>query len=261
MNILYLDLETTGLDTGKDRIVELAFILENEQGERENWETLINPGRPIPKETSAIHGIFDKDVAESPRLDSQKEKIAEYVQKCDILAGYNVIFDLKVLMAEAIRIGITLPLHEKKVWDMQKIFFHHEPRNLSAAYKYYCGKTHEGAHRAMSDVEVTIDIFKAQQEKYQLDMNDQKVLSYTTVNLPLDSNGAFVFNKKQEVELAFGKHRGKKADLNNQEVKNYLSWMIGAKFPDDTKAVAKAILKGRVINKENLSELIQNATQ
>lgn len=256
MKILYLDFETTGLETGKDRIVELAFILEEDGVEIERWQNLINPNRPIPSEVTAIHGIKDSDVKDAPSFQDLVDRIEKVVHNCDVFAGYNVLFDLKILMAEVRRCGRCINFHSKQVWDMQKIFFHHEPRNLAAAYRYYCKGEHEGAHRALNDVEVTIEIFKAQQEKYQLELTRPMDLKYAEARLPLDSNGAFAFIASGEIELTFGKHRGKKLTNLTQELKNYLSWMISAKFPDDTKAIAQAILKGRQVTKDNLAETV-----
>ena len=263
--VLYMDFETTGLDTGRDRVVELAFILEKDNGQSEEWNTLINPGMAIPPQVTAIHGIRDEDVKDAPSFASQLPKIREWLNACTIIAGYNVIFDVKILMSEAFREKCHLDLHSREIWDMQKIFFHHEPRNLSAAFRFYCNGTLEGAHRAGHDVRATANVFKAQKDKYQLDMKDKKVLDYASVSLPLDSNGAFVFNAAGAVELAFGKHKGKvfgKDAANplasmDQETKNYLAWMLNANFPADTKLIAKALLRGLVINKENLSSVFQ----
>lgn len=262
--VLYMDFETTGLDTGKDRIVELAFILEKNEGEREEWHTLINPGMLIPPQVTAIHGIRDEDVKNSPTFASQLPKIREWLGACDIIAGYNVIFDLKILMSEAFREKCHLNLHNRNIWDMQKIFFHHEPRNLAAAYRFYCHGTLDGAHRASNDVLATADIFKAQKERYKIDMTDKKVSEYACVSLPLDSNGAFIFNAAGAVELAFGKHKGKSFGANpmtamDQETKNYLAWMLNASFPSDTKLIAKALLRGLVITRDNLASVFQGA--
>jgi len=257
MKILYLDLETTGLDTARDRVVEFGLMLEDETtGKVESFEALVNPGMPIPEEVSAIHGIRDEDVKDQPSLSQSLPKIQEWIESCDILAGYNVSFDLKVLMAEARRVSVPLPLHSKRIWDMQKIFFHHEPRTLSAAMKFYCQREIDGAHRALNDVEATRDVFIAQRKRYDLNMEDQEVLSYTQLSIPLDSNGAFFIGKSGQVEILFGKFKGKAVDVSKAEIKNYLSWMIGAKFPPDTKAIARALLKGKSISHDNLENLI-----
>lgn len=257
MNILYLDFETTGLDTSRDRIIELGLILHNEEsGEKESFEALVNPGCKIPPETTEVHGIKDEDVADKPALKERLDKVVDFVNRCDVIAGYNVTFDLKVLMAEGRRCGQPLPLHSKKIWDMQKIFFHHEPRSLSAAVKFYCDKEIENAHRALGDVEATLDVFQAQKKRYQLDMANPEVLKYTEVSLPLDSNGAFILNEKGETQISFGKFRGRVVKAENQEIRNYLSWMIGASFPPDTKAIARALIKGKAPQKDELEQLI-----
>lgn len=257
MNILYMDFETTGLEPRKDRIVEIACILEKKSGEREEWQTLVHPEMPIPAEVTKIHGIKDSDVAHSPKMRDLLAKMAAMLEECDVIAGYNVIFDVKMLMAEAIRNEVILEVHDKKIWDMQKIYFHHEPRNLSAAYRFYCQKELEGAHRAINDVQATIDIFKAQQKKYEMDLTEKSILDVLEVPLPLDSNGAFIFNSDQDIELSFGKHKGKVVSCTNNEIKNYLSWMTNAGFPEDTKKIARALLKGRHITRENLTAILQ----
>jgi DNA polymerase-3 subunit epsilon len=257
MKILYLDFETTGLDTSRDRIIELGLVLHDEEsGEKSSYEALVNPGCSIPAETTAIHGIKDEDVADKPSLKERLPKIVEMVDQCEVIAGYNVSFDLKVLMAEGRRLGSPLPLHSKSIWDMQKIFFHHEPRSLSAAMKFYCDKEIQGAHRALNDVEATLDVFQAQKKRYNLDMSDPKVKAYTEISLPLDSNGAFILNDKGETVISFGKFRGRVVKAENQEIRNYLSWMIGASFPPDTKAIAKALIKGKTPKPEALEDLI-----
>ena len=257
MQILTLDLETTGLDPSRDRIVEIGFILEDEaSGQRESFEALVHPGMLIPADSTAVHGIKDSDVEGKPELKSIWERVVQAVKSCDVLAGYNVAFDLKVLMAEGRRISSPLPLHSKKILDMQKIFFHHEPRTLSAAVRFYCDKDIENAHRALGDVAATVDVFKAQKKLYNLTMQDPSVLAYSEVNLPLDSNGAFVLNDKGEVELTFGKFKGRVMKNDVPELRNYLSWMIGASFPPDTKSIAKALIKGRVPRRDNLEQLI-----
>lgn len=261
MSTLYLDFETTGLDTGMDRIIEVGMVLEDDSsGEREEFQTLVYPSCPIPAESTEIHGITDEDVKEAPKFSEVFEQIQALVNKCDTIGGYNVTFDLKVLMAESRRLSKPLNLHDKKIIDMQKIFFHHEPRNLTAALKFYCNKELEGGHRALNDVVATIDVFKAQIERYNLDLDNQEVKDYAELQLPLDSNGAFSLNPKQQVVINFGKFKGKVANGKAQDIRNYLGWMINAQFPPDTKAIARALLKGVEITKTNLEQVILGAS-
>jgi len=256
MNTLYLDLETTGLQPGNDRIVELAFILDKGDNNVERWETLVNPEIPIPKEVVEIHGISDKKVESAPKLRELMGKIKTFTDQAEVFAGYNVLFDLKMLMAETRRLGDNIDFHSKKIWDMQKIFFHYEPRNLSAAYRYYCDKELVGAHGAAADIEATRDVFIAQQSKYNMDMNMDETRQICSVELPLDSNGAFIVNKNNEVCFSFGKHKSKIANPKVQEIKNYLAWITGANFPPDTKAIARALLKGKEVNRTNLQDIL-----
>jgi DNA polymerase-3 subunit epsilon len=261
MKILYFDLETTGLDPSRDRIIEIGVVLEDESaGTRETYEALVNPGMPIPAESSAIHGINDEDVKDKAPIQTHLPKMVELFNACDAIGGYNVTFDLKVLMAEGRRTGTPFSLHSKEIWDMQKIFFHHEPRTLSAAAKFYCQKNIENAHRALVDVEATLDVFKAQREKYNFDLQNEEVKAYALASLPLDSNGAFAYNDKGQVQLNFGKFKGKVVVAENKEIRNYLSWMIGASFPPDSKAIARALLKGRSPQPEELEATILEFT-
>lgn len=260
MAILYLDFETTGLDTGADRIIEAGLILENDEGHRESFQSLVNPKCPIPAESTQIHGIKDADVAEAPVFGDIFGDLQGMIDKCDAIAGYNVNFDLKILMAESRRLSKPLPLHSKKILDMQKIFFHHEPRNLAAALKFYCQKELEGGHRAINDVEATIDVFKAQIDRYQLNLEAPEVKAYAELQLPLDSNGAFSLNQKDQVVINFGKFKGKVANGQSQDMRNYLGWMINANFPPDTKSIARALLKGVDIRKDNLEQVILGAS-
>lgn len=262
MKILYFDLETTGLDTSRDRIVEMGLILEDEElGTKESYEILVNPGMMIPAESSAIHGIFDKDVSDKAPLQQHLAKISSFFDACDAIGGYNVAFDLKVLMAEGRRLGSPFSLHGKEIWDMQKIFFHHEPRTLSAAAKFYCQRDIDNAHRALADVEATLDVFKAQRQRYDFKLDNEETKAYALVSLPLDSNGAFVIGSKGEVELNFGKFKGRLVVPDNKDIRNYLSWMVGASFPPDTKALARALLKGKKPNPENLEATILEFSQ
>ena len=256
MKIVYFDLETTGLSPESDRIVEIALIVEKDQEIIEKWESLVNPGMSIPAEATAIHHIKNEDVTDQPTIKELGSKILSYLNDCDVYAGYNILFDVKMMMAESRRIGLPIDFHNKKIWDMQKIFFHYEPRNLAAAFKYYCDKELDGAHRAAADIEATRDIFHAQKKKYELDMNSKEALNICEVNLPLDSNGAFYMNDKEQVAFTFGKHKNKVANIQSQEIKNYLAWITSAKFPPDTKAIAKALLKGKSITKSNLNEIL-----
>jgi DNA polymerase-3 subunit epsilon len=260
MITLYLDFETTGLDTGLDRIIEAGLIIETQDGQRDTFQSLVNPKCPIPAESTQIHGIKDEDVADAPVFADIFPDIQSMVEKCDAIAGYNVNFDLKILMAESRRLSKPLPLHNKTILDMQKIFFHHEPRNLTAALKFYCKKELEGGHRAINDVEATIDVFKAQIERYELNLEAPEVKAYAELQLPLDSNGAFSLNAKDQVIINFGKFKGKVANGQAQDMRNYLGWMINANFPPDTKSIARALLKGVEIRKDNLEQVILGAS-
>lgn len=259
MKFLYLDCETTGLDPAVDRIVELCMVLCEEEGAEEigRLDELINPGISIPAEVTKIHGIADADVAGKRPFSEHIPRILDMVQQCDAMAGYNVNFDLRAIQAESLRCDQVIPMYDKRIFDMQKIFFHHEPRDLTAALRFYCDRKLDGAHRARPDVEATVDIFRAQCERYKFSPKGVGPDHYAVVQPPLDSNGAFEFNQDGQIILRFGKYKGKVADCTNMEIRNYLSWMVGARFPPDSKNLAKALCRGKEIHAGNIADILK----
>lgn len=259
MKCLGIDLESTGLDTGNDRIVEVGCILRELNGaEIDRFERLVNPGIKIPVESSAIHGIRDEDVIGAPPFVESIPRINQMIEACDVLVGYNIIFDLKLLMAEYVRNGKSLNLEGKEIWDPKNIFHHHEPRDLSAAMRFYCGREIEGAHRAGVDIEATLDVFESQLQRYSLDTSDEKVKKYATVRLPVDSNGAFAFHEDGTLILTFGKFRGAScAQPLKEDLKRYLNWMCRASFPSDTKAIAAAVAQGEDLTPDTLQVVLK----
>ncbi len=174
--LVFLDLETTGINITADRIVELAILKVQPDGSEEWLHSLINPGIPIPEKTTAIHGISNKDVANSPKFADLARKIAAFIEGCD-MAGYNAIkFDFPILMEEFNRAGVEVNFRKPKFVDVQVIFHRKEQRTLSAAYRYYCNKELTDAHSAKSDTQATYDILKAQIERYPDIGNDVESL-------------------------------------------------------------------------------------
>ena len=175
--VLGFDLETTGVNIVKDRIVEISIIkiLPNNQEESKTW--LINPEITIPKVVSAIHGITDEMVKDKPNFKEFSTEIYEFIKGCD-LAGFNSNkFDIPLLAEELLRSEIDFDLSKIKTIDVQNIFHKMEKRTLSAAYKFYCGKEHEDAHSSMSDTRVTYEVFLAQLDRYKELKNDVNFLS------------------------------------------------------------------------------------
>lgn len=236
--LCFFDLETTGINVGKDRIVEISVLKVFPNGNKESKTLRVNPEIPISPEATAIHGISNEDVANEPTFKEIAPMIWEMIKDSDI-AGYNSNrFDVPLLAEEFLRSGIDLDLDKHRLVDVQVIFFKKEPRDLSAAYKFYCDKTLENAHSAAADVEATYEILKAQLEKYEDLENDIKFLSeYTSQRktadlagmIGIDDNGNEVFN--------FGKYKGQAVREVFQKDQGYYGWIQNADFPLYTKKV------------------------
>jgi DNA polymerase-3 subunit epsilon len=253
--IAFFDLETTGVNVASDRIVEIAIVKIMPDGSQESKEKRINPGIPIPLESSLIHGIYDKDIANEPTFKAIAKSLAEFLTDCD-LGGYNSNkFDIPVLMEEFLRADVEFNLEGRNCVDVQNIFHQMEQRTLKAAYKFYCGKDLINAHSALADIEATFEVFKAQIEKYKDKeftdkkgnvsvpvVNDMKALSeFTTVTKNVDLAGRIVMNDKGIEVFNFGKHTGKPvADVLKQEP-SYYTWMQNGDFPLYTKKVLTRI--------------------
>jgi len=246
--LAFFDLETTGINISQDRIVEISILKVSPNGKEEIKTELINPGRPIPTETSLIHGIYDEDIKDAPLFKDLGKTIARFLEGCD-LAGFNILkFDVPMLVEEFLRAGINFDISKRKMIDAQKIFHLMEKRNLAAAYKFYCNKTLENAHSAEADTIATYEILKKQIEKYDgqevLDMkgnklgvvlNDMEAVHNITLQKMVDLAGRMIFNDNGEEVFNFGKHRGKSViDVLKREPM-YYDWIQKNDFPLDTK--------------------------
>jgi DNA polymerase III subunit epsilon len=246
--IAFFDLEATGINVTTDRIVEISIIKVFPDGNEEVKTLKINPTIPIPLESSLIHGIYDKDVKESPTFNQVAKELFDFFGNSD-LAGFNVLkFDIPLLVEEFLRAGIDFDLDKRNLLDAQKIFHMMEKRNLSAAYKFYCGKNLENAHSAEADTRATYEIFKAQITKYEgqtaedllgnkvgMIENDMKKIHDLFNEKMVDLAGRFVFNQEGEECFNFGKHKGKTIAQVLKEEPSYYDWMIRGEFPLDTK--------------------------
>lgn len=251
-SLAVFDLETTGLDVTTDRIVEIAILKINVDGSSEELLQRINPGMPIPKETSEIHGIYDKDVANEPRFEDVAEKIAAFIGTSD-LAGYNSNkFDIPVLAEELLRANSSFDVSNRKFVDVQNIFHKMEQRTLVAAYAFYCNKELINAHSAMSDATATWEVLKAQLEKYDtLTPTIDHLADFSKAgNFEiLDFAGRIAQNEKGEAMYNFGKHKGKTIREVAKIEQGYYGWMLDANFPLYTKQVLKKEMER--IKKEN----------
>ncbi|MFP4041917.1 MAG: exonuclease domain-containing protein [Bacteroidia bacterium] len=236
--IVFFDLETTGMDIAKDRIVEISLLKVYPNGDSESKTMKINPEMPIPPKSTEIHGITDEDVKDSPAFSEVAKQIQQFIEGCD-LAGFNSNrFDLPLLAEEFIRVGVDYDLKKQRFIDVQVIFHKMEKRNLSAAYRFYCNKELKNAHSAEADTEATYEILKAQIEKYDELQNDvQKLSEFSSHNKNADFAGRIIYNDKGEEIFNFGKYKGKVVEEVLQKDPAYYGWIINNDFPLYTKRV------------------------
>jgi len=240
--LVFFDLETTGMSFSHDRIVELS-LLKIHPDHREEVKTYrINPGMPIPPETTLIHGISDSDVADAPTFAEIAQTLADSIEGCD-LAGYNLNkFDLPLLAEEFLRTDVKFDLKKCRIVDVQVIFYKMEQRTLSAAYKFYCNKELTQAHSAEADTRATYEVLQAQLDMYPELNNNVDMLSKFSAHSPtVDFAGRIVYNDKGEEIYNFGKHKGKTVVSVFEKDPGYYSWMLNGDFPVHTKNVLKAI--------------------
>ena len=235
--IVFFDLETTGINISRDRIVELSFLKVYPNGEEEMKSKRVNPEMPIPAESTVIHGITDEDVKDCPTFKQIAKSLAAQIEGCD-LAGFNSNrFDVPVLAEEFLRAGIDFDMSKRKFVDVQIIYHKKEPRTLAAAYKFYCDKELIDAHSAEADTRATYEVLKSQLERYPDLVNDIDELSkeYGSFKNNVDFAGRFVMNDKGVEVFNFGKHRGKPVADVLQREPSYYAWMMDGDFPLNTK--------------------------
>ncbi len=234
--IIFFDLETTGTNITHDRIVEISIIKVLPSGEEQERTRRINPEMPIPAEATAIHHIADADVANEPTFRQLAKSLAEIFADCDI-AGFNSNrFDIPLLLEEFHRAGIVLDLSKTRFVDVQTIYHKMEPRNLSAAYKYYCGQDLEAAHSANADTRATLEVLKAQLDKYPELTNDVKALSeFSCHNRNVDFAGRLIYNDANKEVINFGKYKGQLAEDVLRRDPGYYSWVQQGDFQQNTK--------------------------
>ena len=236
------DLETTGIQVGKDKIVEICILKVNPDASRESKTWLVNPEMPIPAEATAVHGITNEDVAGAPTFSEIAPKIMEMISGTD-LAGFNSNrFDVPLLAEEMLRAGLDFDLSKFRLVDAQTIYHKKEPRNLSAAYQFYCGKELLNAHSAEADVMATFEVLDAQVGKYEdLPKEIAGLSEFSYHNKFADLAGMIHFNDKNEEIFAFGKYKGQVVKEVFQKDLGYYGWIQNADFPLYTKKVFTAI--------------------
>lgn len=236
------DLETTGTNISKDRIVEICILKVYPDASRESRTWLVNPGMYIPKESTEVHGITDEHVKDAPSFKDIAPRILEMITGSD-LAGFNSNrFDVPLLAEELLRAGYDFDLSKFKLVDAQTIYHKMEPRNLSAAYRFYCGKTLEDAHSAEADVNATFEVLDAQVGHYGELPDDVAGLSEFSFHHKFaDLAGMIHFDAGGEEIFAFGKYKGHRVKDVFQKDIGYYGWIQGADFPLYTKKICTAI--------------------
>jgi DNA polymerase III subunit epsilon len=258
-DLVFFDVETTGLNVLRDRILQIALVKYTKDGsEPKEMTMLINPTIPISEESMSIHGITPKDLANKPNFAQIAQKLHDFIGNAD-LGGYNAArFDIPMLMEEFARVGIEFDISKRRIIDVQRIFYKMEPRTLKAALKFYCQKELEDAHDALADVKATVDVFKGQLAHYAgknlLDedgneitepikndiqalhefTNDLRLLD-ATQKLKYDHNGVVVFN--------FGKYVGQPVAPLLAKDKQYYHWILDKEFSAQVKQMVKKLVK------------------
>ena len=236
--ICFFDLETTGAKVGKDRIVEIAILRVdiNNQESQKVWR--INPEMDISFQATQVHGISNQIVEKEPNFAHYSNEIYQFIKGCD-LAGFNAIkFDIPILVEELIRADIDFDFSRIRMIDSQVIYHKKEPRNLSAALKFYCDKDLENAHSALDDTIATYEVFKAQLDRYDdLEPNMDFLSEYTKRNNNLDFAGKIRIDSDNDAIFAFGKYAGQKVTDVFKSDKGYYSWIMKGDFPEYTKKI------------------------
>lgn len=249
--MVFLDLEATGVDAQRDRIVQVALIRLSPDGTRTAYDSLVNPGVPIPREASAIHGIKDEEVRGAPAFGQIAPRLVSLFEGADF-GGFGICrFDLPMLVAEFKRVGMAFDLAGRRTVDAMLIFHRMEPRSLGAAVKFYCGKALERAHDARADTEASIDVLFAQVERYgegpaKLAADVQGLHDFCCAPDAryVDSKGKFVW-RHGAATFSFGKHQTVSLEEVTRKDRSYLEWLIKAESTTPEVAeICRRALKG-----------------
>lgn len=240
------DLETTGINTQSDRIIEIAVVKCLPKGSIKEFEYRLNPEIPIPPAATAVHGITDADIALAPTFAQIAPRLLEFLDGCD-LCGFNVRrFDLPLLQQEFRRCGLSFDGSGRNVVDVQTIFHMKQPRDLSAALQFYCNREHIGAHGALADVHATLDIFAAQLQRYDdLPHDIDALVSVVHPKDPswVDDDGKLVWDGNRVI-LTFGKYQGTPLANVIERDRGYIQWILDGSFPETTKQIIRQMIDG-----------------
>lgn len=247
-SLIVFDLETTGVNASHDRIVELFAIRVDPDGSEHEFYRKLNPGIPIPEEAANIHGIKDEDVKDCPVFAEIAREFYQFIGNSDF-AGFNSNkFDFPLLVEEFYRVGMDLETEKRKFVDAQRIFHIMEPRNLTAAYRFYCDRELEDAHSAKADTLATWEIIKAQLDRYpELEGNVDHLHKFSGQDQLVDLAGRIRLNHAGKPVFAFGKYKGKIVNEVFESDPSYYDWMMRGDFPENTKRI---ITRLRLSNKK-----------
>ena len=248
--ICFFDLETTGVNVAKDRIVEISVLKVFPNGNKESHTWRVNPGVPIPKVTSAIHGITDDMVANEPTFKQLAPKVQDLLKDSD-LGGFNSNrFDIPLLAEEFLRAEVDIDLKKSMSVDVQTIFHKKEKRTLEAAYKFYCDKTLENAHSAEADTTATYEVLLSQLDHYEDIENDVSWLAeFSSHKNFADFAGYIGYTKEGKEVFSFGKHKGTLVEEVLEKEPGYFGWLLNADFPLYTKKVLTRVKLSKLNNK------------
>lgn len=242
--LVFFDTETTGTNPRSDRIIEIACVKVHPDGRSETWQRRVHPGVPIPPGSTAIHGISDVDVQGLPRFSDVAAELAAFLHGCD-LAGYNITgFDLPALRTEFLRAGIVFEISERRLVDAQRIFFAREPRHLTAAARFYCQAEHNGAHGALADAEMSLQVLVGELQRYQdlpRSVGDLHQLFCAGLDQDVDPEGRIRL-VNGEPTVNFGKNRGRTLRDMSREEPGFLRWILKGDFSQPVKEIARKFL-------------------
>jgi DNA polymerase-3 subunit epsilon len=246
--LCFFDLETTGTNINQDRIIEIAVLKMMPDGEILRKRNLVNPGIPIPPESTAVHGLSEKDISDKPSFKELAKDYAKFMEGCD-LSGFNILkFDVPLLVEEFLRAGIDFDYSKKRIIDSQRIFHLMEKRTLAAALQFYCSKTITNAHSAEADAEASMEVLINQVQRYENQQvtdgmgksigkiqNDMSLLGEISGTGMVDLAGRIIRDEKGQALFNFGKHKGKTVELVFKQEPSYYEWMMNGDFSLDTK--------------------------
>jgi DNA polymerase-3 subunit epsilon len=240
--IVFFDLETTGTNVAKDKIVEISLLKVLPDGTTELRTARVNPGMPIPPRSTAIHGITDDDVKECPPFKEIARELLRFIEGCD-LGGYNSNrFDVPLLIEELLRVGLDFDVRKRRFIDVQTIFHKMEQRTLSAAYRFYCNKDLDRAHSAEADALATYEVLKAQLDRYDnLENNVDFLSKFSSQGGHVDFAGLMVYDEEGKEVFNFGKHKGKLVARVLKDDPGYFSWILNGEFPLYSKKILTEI--------------------